>query len=68
MGSGDGTVAAGACAITIPLVPAGSYTACALVDADGDFQPSPGDLGGQLFLLVSGDTQEAWSADDWVKI
>jgi predicted esterase len=65
---GRGTVAAGACAISIPLVPEGAYTACAFVDADGNSQPSPGDLASQLSLLVSGDAKETWSASDWTKI
>ncbi len=66
--SGEATVAAGACEISIPFVPAGSYTACAFVDADGNLQPSPGDLAGQLPLVVTGDAQEIWSASDWIAI
>jgi predicted esterase len=64
--SGQGTVAAGACAISIPLVPDGAYTACAFVDADGSTRPTPGDLAAQLSLVVSGDTKRTWSAADWV--
>jgi predicted esterase len=67
-GSGEGTVTAGACEVSIQSVPEGVYTACAFVDADGNFQPSPGDLAGQLLLSVSGDTQEPWSASDWIAI
>jgi poly(3-hydroxybutyrate) depolymerase len=67
-GSGEGTVAASACEVSIQLVPEGVYTACAFVDADGNFQPSPGDLAGQLLLSVAGDTNETWSASDWMKI
>jgi hypothetical protein len=67
-GSGEGTVTAGACGVSIQSVPEGVYTACAFVDADGNFHPSPGDLAGQLLLSVSGDTQEPWSASDWIAI
>ena len=66
--SGQGTVAAGACAIAIPLVPEGAYTACAFVDADGSSRPTPGDLATQLSLVVSGDTKQTWSAADWVRL
>jgi predicted esterase len=66
--SGQGTVAAGACAISIPLVPDGVYTACAFVDVDGSSRPSPGDLATQLSLVVSGDTKQTWSAADWVSL
>jgi hypothetical protein len=68
LGSGEATLVAGACAVSIPSVPEGMYTACAFVDADGNSQPSPGDLAGQLPLTVSGDQTEPWSASDWVKI
>lgn len=66
--SGQGTVAAGACAISIPLVPDGVYTACAFVDVDGSSRPSPGDSATQLSLVVSGDTKQTWSAADWVSL
>jgi predicted esterase len=66
--SGEGKVAAGACTISIPLVEKGVYTACALVDADGNLQLSPGDLATQVSLVVAGDTKEAWSASNWIKI
>ncbi|MBN2574593.1 MAG: hypothetical protein JXP73_08495, partial [Deltaproteobacteria bacterium] len=66
--SGEGTVAAGACEVSVPFVPGGLYTACAFVDGDGNLQPSPGDLAGQLLLSVSSDKQEPWSAADWIKI
>ncbi len=66
--SGGGRVAAGACTLSIPLVSAGTYTACAFVDADADGQPSPGDLAGQLGVVVSGDANVAWSASDWLRL
>jgi predicted peptidase len=49
-------------------VPEGVYTACGFIDADGDGQPSPGDLVGTLSLTVSGDDEEDWSASDWVTL
>lgn len=66
--SGRGTVAAGACAISIPLVPDGAYTACAFVDVDGSTRPTPGDLATQLSLVVAGDTEQTWNAADWVSL
>ena len=54
--------------ITIPQVQEGMYTACAFVDADQNSQPSLGDLAGQLSVVVSGDTNEVWSATDWTEI
>ena len=66
--SGEGAVASAACEVSVPDVPEGIYTACAFVDADGNFQPSPGDLAGQLLLSVAGDKKAPWSATDWMKI
>ena len=60
-------MAAGVCEVSIPLVPEGLYTACAFIDADGNSQPSPGDIAGQLSFEVSGDTNETWSASNWTK-
>jgi predicted esterase len=61
-------VTAGTCEIVMDAVAPGAYTACAFVDADGNAQPSPGDLVGQLSLTVSGDTNEDWSASDWLTL
>jgi hypothetical protein len=64
----EGIVAGGTCEIAIPVVSEGVYTVCAFVDADGNSRPSPGDLAGQLSLVVTGDTNETWSASEWIKI
>ena len=66
--TGVGMVVAGECKVTIGPLAAGTYTACAFVDEDGDLQPSPGDLVGQLSLDVSGDDNENWSATEWLVI
>ena len=63
---GVGTVTAGTCTIVIGSVAPGVYTACAIVDVDGNDLPSPGDFGGELSLVVAGDHEEAWSASDWI--
>jgi hypothetical protein len=68
LGSGEGTVAGGGCEVVMSTVPADFYTACAFVDADGNLQPSPGDLIGQTFLSAAGDQDEPWSASDWIQI
>jgi predicted esterase len=61
-------VTATAAEIVMESVAPGAYTACAFVDADGNAQPSPGDLVGQLSLTVSGNTDEDWSASDWLTL
>ena len=63
-----GTVAAGACTVSLAGVPEDTYTACAFLDVDGDSQPSHGDLVGQLPFVASGDTTENWSISDWIRI
>jgi predicted esterase len=63
-----GTVAAGACTVSIEDVPEDTYTACGFIDVDGDSQPSHGDLVSQLPFWVSGDTTETWNTSDWVQI
>jgi predicted dienelactone hydrolase len=63
--TGGGMVIAGECKVAIGPLAAGTYTACAFIDADNNMQPSPGDLVGQLSLDVSGDDIETWSATDW---
>ena len=61
-------VTAGTCEIVMDAVAPGAYTACSFVDADGNAQPSPGDLVGQLSLTVSGNTNKDWSASDWLTL
>lgn len=66
--SGEGTVAAGACTLSIPDVPSGAYTACGFVDADGNAMAGPGDLACQISVAVSGDTTTSSDAKDWTRI
>ena len=61
-------VTAGTSEIVMESVAPGAYTACGFIDADGNAQPSPGDLVGELSLTVSGDTDEDWSASDWLTL
>jgi hypothetical protein len=58
-------VTAGSSKLTIPRVPAGSYTACGLIDADGNMAPSAGDKIGMRSMTIPGDASSSWSAADW---
>ena len=62
------TVVAGSNKLTIPNVQAGSYTACALIDADGNMAPSSGDKAGMRSLTLPDDAATTWSAADWTMI
>ncbi len=66
--SAVGAVTGGASEIVIESVAPGAYTACGFIDADGNAQPSPGDLVGALSLTVSGDADEDWSASGWLTL
>ncbi len=65
---GAGVVADGGCEIVIPSVEADEYSVCAMIDDDGDMQPTPGDVGGQSQLTVSGDTEGTMSTTDWITL
>ena len=62
------TVAADSSKLTIPNVQTGSYTACALIDADGNMAPSSGDELGMRSLTLPDDATTTWSAADWTMI
>jgi hypothetical protein len=62
------TVANGSAKLTIPNVKAGSYTACGLIDADGNMTPSSGDKASMRSLTLPGDDATTWSAADWMTI
>jgi spore coat protein CotH len=61
-------VTAGSSKLTIPRVQAGNYTACSLIDADGNMAPSPGDKAGMKTMTMPGDAASSWSAADWSMI
>jgi spore coat protein CotH len=60
--------AAGSNKLNIPNVRVGSYTACTLIDADGNMTPSPGDKAGMMSLSLPGDAAITLSAADWTLI
>lgn len=59
---------AGSSKLTIANVKAGSYTACGLIDADGNMAPSAGDKAGMRTLTMPGDATTTWSTTDWTNI
>lgn len=61
-------VAADSCRLTIANVRAGSYTACGLIDADGNMAPGSGDKIGMRSLSLPGDAASTWSAVEWMTI
>jgi hypothetical protein len=62
------TIAADSSKLTIPNVRPGNYTACVLIDADGNMAPSSGDKAGMRSLTMPGDAASSWSATDWTMI